>query len=430
VKKYVSLLLVIMLFSLNVIRNTVNHEQQTRIAHALYTEDVHKVNYRWSGRVLEQIELKSQHTSIIPTTFFKVAVVHDDTGSLDDIVVIGYFGGYVGDTLYLLDGMTYPKPDVVYHFQNASLMAISGYQVLLVSAPHHMSESDSYEHPATMSFGPPEDDDGSGGGGGSPYSNTSFQTAISLGHSNGIPSLSILMSFPRYYRFTTNDSTTLVATTTGNTDVTLTLYDSSHNELAFNDDILATDINASLFWENAPSGTYYLKIERKTIGPSENIGLQFDRLIPSLVVVPTTMSPSVNPMNQVVYRDSTNGLATEITYAASIWNTLSTDKIVAESSVLSPTVDIVLSNILDPYTIGLYTYDANGLSTIELNEGFLNQYDNPNQIGRRINLITHELGHALGLEHTPTYRNVMHNDSQSRIALGVYDIVYFRGIWG
>ncbi|MDX9692366.1 MAG: matrixin family metalloprotease [Acholeplasmataceae bacterium] len=429
-KKYISLVLVIIMISLNLGRHNLNLDKKIIFVHPIYTDNAYIINYQWTGRIIDSINLESNHDSKIPITFFLVEVENDYTDSLDDVVVIGFFGGYVGDILYLLEDMAYPKLDVSYNFYNASLIEISGYKVLLVSTPHHMIESEILNFSSIASLNPIEDDDGSGSGG-VPYENTNFQTAVTLDNPTVITNLSILIGIPRYYKFTTQNITTIVASTTGNTDVTLTLYNSNQTILKFNDDIIFTDKNSSVFLENALSGTYYLKIERKTIGPSENIGLQLEWLLPSLVVPPTsTQLPSANSKNQVIYKDLTNTLDIEISYAASIWNRLSTNKILAESPSLSATVEISIAYIEDPEVAGIYIYSASGLSTIELSVTVLDEYSGTNNINYRVNIIAHELGHALGIEHTPNNRNIMHNILQPRLALGVYDIIYFSDIWG
>jgi hypothetical protein len=138
-KKYNAIMIAVMLFSFNFVKQDFILEEEISVVHAVYTDDIYNINYRWTGKIVDQINLELHYNSKMPTTFFLVEVENDYTESLDDVVVIGYAGGYAGEILYLLEDMTYPKIDVFYYFYNTSLIEISGFQVLLVSAPHHMS---------------------------------------------------------------------------------------------------------------------------------------------------------------------------------------------------------------------------------------------------------------------------------------------------
>jgi len=286
-----------------------NFYNQVVYSHALYDEKVYDVNYSWKGTIINQLELVSEHNSIVPMTFFLVNVDLDDSSLLNENVVVGYFGGYIGENLYLLENMIYPLINKTYYFFNSTMVYLEGYQVLIVEAPHQMSDRNIDFQKNVQHMIPPTDDDGTGGSG-TPYFNTTFASATTINSSAILSNLWITKDFPRFYKFSFSGlNRLLVASTMGDTDVTLTLYNSNQQEIAFNDDVydLGIDINSHIVKEQISSGTYYVKIERKSYGLIESIQFLLDSS-PFQVEPNDETIPSVNTNNQVVIRDSSNSI--------------------------------------------------------------------------------------------------------------------------
>lgn len=368
-------------------------------------------------------------------TFFLTRVIYDDDFLLDEEVVVGYYGGYVGEKLYLLEDMQYPKLNTTYHFYNSTMIELYGYQVFIVEAPHQMSIDEIIDSTNQVLLVPPTDD--GTGGSGTPYFNTTFASATTINSSVVISNLWITRDFPRFYKFSFSGfNRLLVASTLGDTDVTLTLYNSNHQVIAFNDDVydISIDINSHIVKEQLSSGTYYVKIERKSYGLMESIQFLLDSS-PFQVEPNDETIPSVNTNSQVVVKDSTNGiLSVEIGYTMSIWNSLDSNKMILESPSNAATVDVKVVSTLPINTIGLYTHYSllNGeISQIELNQYKLEEYNGTDNILYRIYIIAHELGHALGIRHVVNNRNIMAADNlQKRLGLVLHDINVFRQYWG
>ncbi len=66
-----------------------------------------------------------------------------------------------------------------------------------------------------------------------------------------------------------------------------------------------------------------------------------------------------------------------------------------------------------------------GTDTLELNRAYLVNHSNE----RRQNTAMHELGHALGLDHS-VRGNIMFDTQTSQVVLGPQDIVDYRFLWG
>src|SRR5690348_18144837 len=89
-------------------------------------------------------------------------------------------------------------------------------------------------------------------------------------------------------------------------------------------------------------------------------------------------------------------------------------------------VDVIVSNddFGDTGNAGLWT-PTTGPDLIQLNDYYLNTYQ---YVDRRVGACLHELGHALGLNHSRD-ANVMVNEVSSRTTLGDQDTSDYHFLW-
>lgn len=121
---------------------------------------------------------------------------------------------------------------------------------------------------------------------------------------------------------------------------------------------------------------------------------------------------------------STQNYASELTSAVSTWNNL-TPIVIIQSST-STSVSIVETDASPSTWKGRYTPGPKpSIALVELNTS---QLASSTSSGIQ-NTITHELGHALGLDHSFT-GNVMYTYQSSQTSLGTQDTTDYHYLWG
>ncbi len=106
------------------------------------------------------------------------------------------------------------------------------------------------------------------------------------------------------------------------------------------------------------------------------------------------------------------------------WNALRRVNIAPDTVLTFEDLRISDINLPDVLWAGCYTNKI-GTDTLEVNRAFLLNYNN----SKRQNVFTHELGHSLGLAHSPV-GNVMYPVTTIRTALSAQDISDYRFLWG
>ncbi|MEK4244563.1 matrixin family metalloprotease [Psychrobacillus sp. FSL K6-2684] len=110
--------------------------------------------------------------------------------------------------------------------------------------------------------------------------------------------------------------------------------------------------------------------------------------------------------------------------AISTWNTLSPINILGDTATTVEDVSFKDANRSDVTWAGLYsTYT--GADLIQVNNYYLDNYSN----AQRQNTFTHELGHALGLDHSYS-TEIMHKSVTSKTTLGSHDKEDYHTLWG
>jgi hypothetical protein len=118
------------------------------------------------------------------------------------------------------------------------------------------------------------------------------------------------------------------------------------------------------------------------------------------------------------YRDQLNA-------AIATWNALGRINIAPDNIMTIEDLRILDVNRRDVDWSGIYFWSAVSADSVAFNRAFLVDAVNVH----RQSIITHELGHALGLDHS-IRGNVMASDPFNQVRLGPQDISDYRFLWG
>lgn len=133
---------------------------------------------------------------------------------------------------------------------------------------------------------------------------------------------------------------------------------------------------------------------------------------------------SVDSNNNIQYGESTT-YDTELTYAINLWN--SKGSVDIEPDTFWTTKDLQFSNEYhsDVSWVGQYSHILVLTDTIVFNTYYMSGYSTT----LRENVALHEIGHALGLDHSYS-GNLLYMYVSSQITFGAMDSVCYTALWG
>ncbi len=118
--------------------------------------------------------------------------------------------------------------------------------------------------------------------------------------------------------------------------------------------------------------------------------------------------------------------STQLASAITVWNTLKKIKIAPDNALTYEDVTFSDVSVNGVGWYGIWIDSYVGSDPIQINTALLkNKTSNQKQ-----NIITHELGHALWLDHHDVYDNVMFYDITSKISLWKQDIADYQYLYG
>jgi len=447
---YLLLLLVNILTLSNILSvNAKNITKQEIILRANYSEDFDNIDlmehydYAFIGQVISYRETRQYNGNgtNVPYSYFNVNVVKTFKGTLEDNIVIKFYGGYDEDNnLVLFENMNYPEVYQTYKFYCNKTNIINSNDgrtianSFVISNPYNMFEYNIQQGGiSTASITPPHFFEQEPDGGGS--TNSSFETANYIDIDDSL-SVYLYSGIRKYYKITTDTLNYLSIYSTGDYDCKVTIYDSERNYVTSNDD--AYD-RGTLFTSNSnffknfyadANETYYFEVSLvdSTETGTIYINLFIDNWIDSNYSSLTLSVGGVDSENKVEYRIDSK-YTSQINHAINEWNKLDSVLIKPDSS--GTLNNLTLSDYSDSDTDTI-AYTQNRLifaSTIKFNTYKMDSFT----YNEQIHTCLHELGHVLKLNeftNVESNSNVMHQGRLSLTKLGPADIAVYRYLWG
>ena len=449
---------------------------EKRHVHALYAYDVPKeemfdvYDFAFIAKIndLEKISNSYNDHFYSPITFFNINVIHTFKGALNENEVIKFFGGYDQDgVMVVFEDMVYPVEGEYYLiFANEPSYEQTDRHIAGSFSIHHDSMMihlenflDGYdmqhqpvsihqlltEYLYTSSFQIIEDPNQLIDAGGSPENptiNDSIEQAIEITADTIIP-VTLSINESRWYKIIapSSDSFTIYSTMTTDFVPMVQVYDSSGvhrgfgqtNFNASSSNILESyalsiteDPNFLLTSYFVQGETYYIRI-RTLPNATEGGTLQFrffkDNVMLANYSTIYQRQTSVKTDKKLYYKNLSS-YPDEVFLAPQMYNEMGNVQIIQQTGGPHTRTDLLIYDyhLGDNNIIGIYNQwnHAIGLNVFYLDQ---QQY-----VSRRMNVVLHEFGHALGLGHMPK-GNIMYYTLTGQRYFGPTDVAAYRMRW-
>jgi predicted Zn-dependent protease len=404
----------------------------------------------------------------LPDSYFYIETLLNFKGDLKEREIIKFVGGYDEDgVLILIDDMVYPEVGAYYLFfakaqDHKTHKGLDG-QSLIIYNSKMMTKLDGFVEGYDIQYQSDDIidlvssyttktsanliDDGISfedcpdcGTGSTEPSNGSFSTAeiITL---NNTHKANFSNGYPLYYKIHNKDFHAYgfySFNRTNNVNVFAELYDANGNFLTFNADaayaFLAnnhglTKTTSPHFYMNysmRPGRTYFLKLTPSESTPFGSIDFKFEVDNVMLGAYEEFLLPGHSvPSDKKVYYHQKSKYTSEVTEAISMWNDLKPVEFIHQTGGIFSRVNLTIrdySNSSSGVILGTYNWSTN---VISLNTYYLDQ---SRYSDSRLQVIVHELGHALGIDHTPQ-GNIMYHSITWQQHIGPTDIAVYRQRW-